>query len=95
MAGPTQDPRNHAWWRYVPESSRAGRLQAVQRQRWQQWLGKRGNRIKILLGLYISFCALPLFLGLQSLALLAVLPLLLLPPLGYLVYWLTWKEFHH
>ena len=30
-----------------------------------------------------------------GLALLAGLPLLLLPALGYLVYWLTWKEFHH
>ncbi|MCP9817234.1 hypothetical protein KBY76_11265 [Synechococcus sp. GreenBA-s] len=95
MAAPTEDPRQHAWWTYVPPSARASRLQASQRQRWQQRLGQRRSRIAILVGIYAILCAVPLLAGLQSLALLAVLPLLLLPALGYLVYWLTWKEFHH
>lgn len=95
MAGPTQDPRHHAWWRYVPESARAGRLQLVQRRRWQQRLARRRVQISILVGLYSILCLAPLLVGVKSLALLAGLPLLLLPALGYLVYWLTWKEFHH
>lgn len=95
MADPTEDLRQHAWWNYVPQSARAGRLQAAQRHRWQQRLGQRRSQISILVGIYAILCAMPLLAGLKSLALLAVLPLLLLPALGYLVYWLTWKEFHH
>jgi len=95
MRGSTQDPRHHAWWSYVPQSARPGRLRASQRRRWQQRLSQRRSRVTILLGLYTTLCAIPLVLGVQSLALLALLPMVLLPALGYLVYWLTWKEFHH
>ena len=95
MAGPPQDPRHHAWWRYVPEAARAGRLQAAQRLRWQQRFARRRVQISILVAIYTILCLLPLLVRMKSLALLAGLPLLLLPALGYLVYWLTWKEFHH
>lgn len=95
MAGPTQDPRHHAWWSYVPEEQRSGRLKAAQRQRWQQCLARRRNQISFLVGIYATLCAIPLLVGINSLALLAGLPLLLLPALGYLIYWLIWKEFHH
>jgi hypothetical protein len=95
MPGPERDPRLHPWWNYVPKSARAGRLNSARKRRWQQRFQKRPVRIAILVGLYAALCTFPLLMGVQSLAMLAVLPLLLLPALGYLVYWLTWKEFHH
>ena len=47
------------------------------------------------LGAYLLLCLLPLSLGLVTLTGFALLPLLLVPPVGYLIYWLVWKEFHH
>lgn len=95
MASPDLDPRVHAWWSYVPESQRARKLQAARNQRWLHRLQQRKTQIALLVGIYAAVCTLPLFVGVQSLAMLALLPLLLLPALGLLAYWLTWKEFHH
>ena len=42
----------------------------------------------------ILILSIPLLIGEALLTVFAVLPLLLVPPVGYLVYWLVWKEFH-
>lgn len=52
-------------------------------------------QILFLLGLYVLGCLIPLPFGLVTLAGFAILPLLLVPPVGFLIYWLVWKEFHH
>ena len=44
--------------------------------------------------LYLLIWSIPLLIGEALLTVFAVLPLLLVPPVGYLVYWLVWKEFH-
>ena len=36
----------------------------------------------------------PLLVGQVLITSFALLPLLLVPPVGVLVYWLVWKEFH-
>jgi len=52
-------------------------------------------QVHLLLGAYLLFCLLPLLFGLVTLTAFAILPLLLVPPVGFLIYWLVWKEFHH
>ena len=57
---------------------------------------KRPRSLLLLLATADALLALALGLWAQSttLAVLALLPLLLAPPLGYLAYWLIWSDFH-
>ena len=85
----------HPWIAYLPE---AQRNRAARQRRWlhlRAWLGVPRHQIQLLLGGYLLLCLLPLALGLITLTAFALLPLLLVPPVGYLIYWLVWKEFHH
>lgn len=85
----------HPWLAYLAKSERRA---ALRRSRWLQlraWLGVRRHQIQLLLGSYLLFALVPLLLGLVTLAGFALLPLVLVPPVGYLIYWLVWKEFHH
>ena len=51
--------------------------------------------ISLLLTSYLFACLVPLAFGLVTLTYFAILPLLLVPPVGFLIYWLVWQEFHH
>lgn len=82
------------WWPYVPPAQQ-------RRLRWQiRWLRLRAHlsrkpvRILLLLGFYLLLCLVPVLLGMAVLAGVAMLPLLLVPPVGYLAYWLVWREYH-
>lgn len=87
-------PRPGSWLRYVPEQERSTRL-----KRWRllwlrmQWR-RRSVKIVALLLINILICLVPIWMGLYSLALLALLPLLLVPAVGALAFWLTWQEYH-
>ncbi len=82
------------WWRFVPAGQRRRRRLKTWRLRWRERLSRRSVAIAlavlayglVLLGLLIH---LPMVI-----ALLALAPMVLLPLLGYLTYWLLWKEFH-
>lgn len=90
-----RDHAPHPWLAYVPTPHRR---QAASQRRWLQlraWLGVRRHQIQLLLVSYLLLCLLPLSLGLVTLTGFALLPLMLVPPVGYLIYWLVWKEFHH
>lgn len=83
-----------AWWRYVPEPDRPRRL-----RRWRQaWLTAQLRRkriqIALLVVLNLFICLVPWWMGLQSLAVLALLPIASVPLVGALAYWITWGEFH-
>jgi hypothetical protein len=83
-----------AWMRYVPEAERPRRL-----RRWRQaWLRaqlqRRRVRIALLLVLNLVIALVPWWMGLQSLAVLVLLPLVTVPLVGALAYWITWQEFH-
>jgi hypothetical protein len=87
-------PRPGSWLRYVPEHERAARL-----WRWRLlWFRMQWQRRRVKLGALLMFnvliCLVPFGMGLYSLALLALLPLLLVPAVGALAYWLTWQEYH-
>ncbi len=64
------------------------------RRRLVAWLKRKPQRIGLTVVTYLLICGLPLAWGLPLITLVALLPLLLAPPLGWLVYWLVWKEFH-
>jgi len=87
-------PASHPWLVHLPpERRRRARLER-RLLLLRAWLGLRRSQIQLLLGLYLLFCLLPLLLGLVTLTAFALLPLLLVPPVAVLIYWLVWKEFH-
>jgi hypothetical protein len=61
----------------------------------RSWFSVRRHWIILLLSFYLLTCLIPLALGMVTLTAFAILPLLLVPPVGALIYWLVWKEFHH
>ena len=70
----------HPLWQYLPPERREARhRRALQRQRLLSWFRGHRQRIGLITTLYL---------------LIWCLPLLLVPPVGWLVYWLMWKEFH-
>lgn len=85
---------SHPWWRHLP----AEHQRHVGRQlcwlRLQARLRERRALIALALVVYLLLCLLPLLLGEPFLAVVALLPVLLVPPVGYLAYRLTWLEFH-
>lgn len=84
-----------SWWSHVPVHERPQRRGAVWVLRLRQQLGRRSFLITALFTAYALICFSLLLSGMGAVALLAVLPLLLVPPIGALAYWLLWKEFHH
>ncbi len=82
------------WWRYVPAHQRPRRRFKAWRLRWRERLRHRGVAITLALLAY-GLILLWLLRHLPPVvALLAVAPMVLVPLLGYLTYWLLWKEFH-
>lgn len=86
----------HPWWQHLPPEQRRRRhhLQLLS-QRLFTWLKQRRQLIVASAVFYLILCLAPMLIGLHSLSLVALLPILLVPPVGYLIYWLVWKEFHH
>ena len=88
-------PDPHPLWRHLPaeQRSRKARLQLQTRRGWA-WLNQRRQRIAIALGLYTLLWLIPLLAKQPLITSFALLPLLLVPPVGWLIYWLVWQEFH-
>jgi hypothetical protein len=88
------DPREHPWWVHVPRSERAGRVRRLRWLRFREWLKRRGTRIRLAVLVYILLCVLPLLIGQPHLTMFALLPVLLVPPVGYMAYLLAWHDYH-
>ena len=85
----------HPLWTFLPEESRSPQaLRQLRRRRLWAWLKQKRQRIALVVLFYLLIWSIPLLIGEALLTVFAVLPLLLVPPVGYLVYWLVWKEFH-
>ena len=85
----------HPLWTFLPEESRSHQaLRQLRRRRVWAWLKQKRQRIALVVLLYLLIWSIPLLIGEALLTVFALLPLLLVPPVGYLVYWLVWKEFH-
>jgi hypothetical protein len=63
--------------------------------RLRDTIRRRSFLVTTLFSAYAALCLGLLLSGAGAVALLAALPLLLVPPVGCLAYWLLWKEFHH
>ena len=85
----------HPLWTFLPEESRTPQaLRRVRRRRLWAWLKQKRQRIALVVLLYLLIWSIPLLIGEALLTVFAILPLVLVPPVGYLVYWLVWQEFH-
>lgn len=85
---------SHPWWSHLPAERQRQLARELPWLRFRAWLRQRRVRIGLALGVYLLLCLVPLLLGEPTLAAVALLPLLLVPPVGYLAYRLTWLEFH-
>ncbi len=87
-------PGGHPWWRHVPASDRGRRRLALLRVRLFGRLRQRRTALVAALLFYGGLCLLPLTFAQPHLTLLALLPLVAVPPLAYLAYLIAWHEFH-
>lgn len=94
MATPPS-PGDHSWWTYVPTQKRRSLQLHSWRRRLRQRLIRRWNVVVAVAVVYLLMCLLLYAFGAGSLISLAILPLLLLPMVTLLAWWLAWKEFHH
>ena len=85
----------HPLWPYRPAQARTplASLRLRLRRLWA-WLKQKRQRIALVLIGYVLIWSIPLLLGEPLLTVFALLPLLLVPPVGLLIYRLVWKEFH-
>ena len=58
------------------------------------WLKLKRQRIALLLVGYVLVWSIPLLLGEPLLSVFALMPLVLVPPIGLLIYRLVWREFN-
>ena len=88
-----RDP--HPLWQHLPAErrTRVARLK-LESQRGLAWINRRRQRIGIAIGVYVLLWMIPLVFNQGMITSFALLPLLLVPPVGGLVYWLVWQEFH-
>lgn len=82
------------WSDFVPAAERPQRRRRRRRAHLYAMVRDRLALIRLCLGFYLLICLLLLFSGQLLLTAYALLPVLLTPPLGYMMYWLVWKEFH-
>mgnify|MGYP006278982321 CR=1 FL=1 len=86
----------HPWWHLLPPERRSREaVLKLELRRLKAWLSLRPQRIKATIAAYLLLAALPMLLGLPLLGLVALVPLILAPPVAYLLYWLVWKDYHH
>ena len=85
----------HPLWRYPPP----------ERQNWQESLRLRSRRlvarlqgrrerVVLVTTIYVLIWSIPLLVGQPLITVFALLPLLLVPPVGWMVYRLMWREFN-
>lgn len=88
-------PQPHPWWEHLRQDHQTRALRC--RLLWlrlRAWLGSRRHRIELALAAYLLLCLVPLLLGQPLLSAYALLPVLLVPPVALLIYWLVWLDFH-
>lgn len=82
------------WADYLPPEQREQRERRRRMQRWFTALRERRVLIGLCLGIYLSWCLGLLLTQMWFAFSLALLPVLFMPPLAYLAWWLVWKEFN-
>ena len=77
-----------------PEQKTSGATIRLQLRRGWAWFQGKQQRLGVVLMLYLAIWSIPLLFGQSLITIFAVLPLLVVPPVGWLIYWLVWREFH-
>ena len=87
--------QDHVFWQHLPAERKTKRALLILRaRRFWAWMKGRSQRIALLTGLYIITWSLPILAGQSIISLFALIPLMVVPPVGFLIYQLVWKEFH-
>ena len=68
-------------------------MQLQLRRCWALLQGKQ-QRLGVVMMVYLAIWSIPLLFGQSLITVFALLPLLVVPPVGWLIYWLVWREFH-
>lgn len=86
---------NHPFWTYQPSERKTlpARV-ALQLRRLWAWLQGKQQRLMLVLAFYLIVWIIPWLLGQPLITVFALVPLVVVPPVGLLVYWLVWREFH-
>lgn len=87
-------PRPGDWADYLPEAQRQQRLRLRRRLRRRALLRQPRFWLAICLVIYAFWCLALLLNGLPIAFGLALVPLISLPAIAALAWWLLWKEFH-
>jgi hypothetical protein len=82
------------WARYLPNKQRLERERMRRRLRRRTWLSQQRVRVGLCLMAYGIWCLVLLGQGLWAAFGLALVPLIVLPGLVALVWWLLWQEFN-
>ena len=84
----------HPLWQYLPAERRTRKERLkLQRQRLVAWLKRKRQLIILFLCAYIILWLIPLLFQQGLITAFAFLPLILVPPVGLLIYWLVWEDF--
>ena len=85
---------NRDWINYLPEDQRKQRASERKRLRRLQILRQRRTWLWTCLGIYLVWCLSLLIQGKDFPFALALIPLISMPAIGWLAWWLVYKEFH-
>ena len=82
-------------WRHLPpeRQNRQERLRLRSRRLVARLQGRR-ERVVLVTPIYVLIWSIPLLVGQPLITVFALLPLLLVPPVGWMVYRLMWREFN-
>ena len=83
------------WADYIPEQQRQQAEQLRRRLRRRALLLERRFWVRLCLGVYAVWCLILIASGNGFTFGLALVPALSLPAIGWLAWWLVYKEFHH
>ena len=90
----TQQKQHPFWHNAPPERKTALSRLKLRSRRFFAWLQGKQQRLTLVVAVYLILWSIPWCLGQPVITVFALLPLLVVPPVGVLMYWLVWKEFH-
>jgi glucose-6-phosphate dehydrogenase assembly protein OpcA len=90
-----RDPRNHPWWNHVPIERRLPTLIRRKRLLLKSALFSQASKLIATLVASVGVSLVIAGSGAGAMGIATLVPLLVLPALAGVAWWLTWKEFHH
>ena len=83
------------WIDYVPSTERRTIQRRRSRQRWMTRLRQRSVLIRCCVSIYLIWCFVLVLNGIFFAFSMALLMLVGMPLIGWLAWWLVWKEYHN